>query len=105
VPTEAPPTAREAPPPTGPSEGPADDIRRARPYLLRPAPWAALLRRSASIAALALMDVAGLALGIYLALVLRSLVSALGHGAPRVAAGPRSHHRARVPPGGPLRAA
>ena len=74
MPTEAPPTGHEAPAQTGPSDGPADDIRRTRPYLLRPALWSALLRRTASIAALAVMDIAGLALGIYLALVGRSLV-------------------------------
>jgi len=74
VPTEAPPSVREASPPSGPTEGPAADIRRERPYLLRPAPWSGLLRRAVSVTALAVLDVSGLALGIYAALVLRSLV-------------------------------
>jgi exopolysaccharide biosynthesis polyprenyl glycosylphosphotransferase len=65
---------REASPPSGLTEGPADDIRRERVYLLRGAPWKGLVRRGLSVAALASLDVAGLALGIYAALVLRSIV-------------------------------
>jgi exopolysaccharide biosynthesis polyprenyl glycosylphosphotransferase len=60
--------------PSGHSEAPAVDIRRERPYLLRPAPWSALVRRVLSILVLAALDVAGLALGLYAALVLRSFV-------------------------------
>ncbi len=74
MPTEAPPTPREAPPPTGADDVPAEDVRKQRPYLLRPTPWRGLVRRGVSVASLVFLDVAGLALGIYLALVLRSIV-------------------------------
>jgi exopolysaccharide biosynthesis polyprenyl glycosylphosphotransferase len=51
----------------------AKDIRAARPYLLYLSPFRALFRRLASVLALALIDVAGLALGLYGALALREL--------------------------------
>lgn len=74
MPAEAPPTTPDAPPSPGPLAAPTDDVRKERPYLLRPAPWRGLVRRGLSVASLVFLDVAGLALGIYLALVLRSLV-------------------------------
>jgi exopolysaccharide biosynthesis polyprenyl glycosylphosphotransferase len=50
---------------------PADDIRSARPYILSPTPFRTLVWRVASISALAFLDLVGLALGLYLALVVR----------------------------------
>ena len=58
---------------TAPSDGSAD-IRRSRVYLLSRGPLSGLLRRAVSIVALVAADIAGLALGVYVALVLRSLV-------------------------------
>ena len=62
------------------SEGPAAlapdatrDIRFSQPYLLVRSPVRAFVRRLASIATLVLIDLAGLAFGIYAALVLRDL--------------------------------
>src|SRR5262245_27151229 len=52
----------------------AEDIRSARPYLLTRSPLKTLLRRAASIAALVIIDLAGLVLGVYLALALRSAI-------------------------------
>ena len=49
------------------------DIRAGRPYILG-SPVSAFLRRTASIVALILLDLGGLILGLYAALVLRSLV-------------------------------
>jgi exopolysaccharide biosynthesis polyprenyl glycosylphosphotransferase len=49
------------------------DIRAARPYLLSLTPFRALARRTASVLALALLDVTGLAFGLYGALALREL--------------------------------
>jgi exopolysaccharide biosynthesis polyprenyl glycosylphosphotransferase len=49
------------------------DIRAARPYLLSLSPIRALVRRLSSVVALALIDVTGLALGLYGALALREL--------------------------------
>ena len=57
-----------APPPNG--EG---DIRSARPYFLSARPVRAVVRRLLSIAALVTIDVCGLALGLYLALMVREL--------------------------------
>jgi exopolysaccharide biosynthesis polyprenyl glycosylphosphotransferase len=51
----------------------AKDIRAGRPYILSPPPIRALTRRVASVLALALVDVTGLALGLYGALALREL--------------------------------
>src|SRR5262245_15234589 len=66
--------SREAPkPPT------ADrDVRASRLYLLSRGPIVSALRRVASIAALVILDVVGLALGIYVALVLRQVVTGDG---------------------------
>jgi exopolysaccharide biosynthesis polyprenyl glycosylphosphotransferase len=66
--------SREAPkPPT------ADrDVRASRLYLLSRGPIGSALRRVASIAVLVILDVVGLALGIYIALVLRQLVTGDG---------------------------
>ena len=50
------------------------DVRALRPYVLQRAPWRTFVRRAAAIATLAVLDSVGLALGIYLALVLRSVV-------------------------------
>ena len=55
-----------------PSRG--GDVRALRPYLLRRGPLRTLLRRLLGIGTLAVLDTVGLALGIYLALVLRSVV-------------------------------
>jgi exopolysaccharide biosynthesis polyprenyl glycosylphosphotransferase len=49
------------------------DIRAARPYLLSSTPFRGLARRTASVLALALLDVTGLAFGLYGALALREL--------------------------------
>ena len=75
MPSEAPtkPPLRPEPPPAPPGEDPGD-IRRSRLYLLSRGPVVSLVRRGVSIAALVAADVAGLALGLYSALVLRSLV-------------------------------
>src|SRR5215831_3013669 len=51
-----------------------EDIRSARPYLLTPTPLRTFARRAASIAALVVIDLAGLVIGVYAALVLRSLI-------------------------------
>jgi exopolysaccharide biosynthesis polyprenyl glycosylphosphotransferase len=48
------------------------DVRALRPYVLQRAPLRTLLRRALSAVTLAALDTLGLALGIYLALVLRS---------------------------------
>ena len=66
--------SREAPkPPT------ADrDVRASRIYLLTRGPIVSALRRVASVVALVILDVAGLALGIYVALVLRQVVAGDG---------------------------
>jgi exopolysaccharide biosynthesis polyprenyl glycosylphosphotransferase len=72
VPSEAPvspETASSAPPATL-----AEDIRRSRLYVLSRGPLVGLLRRAVSVAALVIADVAGLALGVYVALVLRAIV-------------------------------
>ena len=66
--------SREAPgPPTT-----ERDVRASRLYLLSRGPISTALRRVASIVALVVLDVVGLALGIYLALVLRQLVAGDG---------------------------
>lgn len=50
------------------------DVRAARPYVLSRGPFLGLVRRALSVLALAALDVLGLALGIYGALVLRAFV-------------------------------
>jgi exopolysaccharide biosynthesis polyprenyl glycosylphosphotransferase len=67
---------KEAPPaePKAPAEPPPlGDIRAGRPYILG-SPVTAFVRRTASIVALILLDLCGLVLGLYSALILRSLV-------------------------------
>jgi len=54
------------------------DVRASRFYLLSRGPILSVVRRALSIAALIVLDVAGLALGIYLALVLRELITGDG---------------------------
>jgi exopolysaccharide biosynthesis polyprenyl glycosylphosphotransferase len=49
------------------------DIRAARPYFLTRSPLKALVRRAASIALLVLLDVCGVALGLFFALALREI--------------------------------
>ncbi len=76
APTTSPAEPEATPPPlSGPvAPGEPGDIRRSRVYLLSRGPVFGLGRRVVSIAALVAADVAGLALGVYLALVLRSFV-------------------------------
>ncbi len=63
---------------TRPTEPPAleaagRDVRASRPYLLARGPWRELLRRTFAVVTLAALDIAGLALGLFLALVFRSV--------------------------------
>jgi exopolysaccharide biosynthesis polyprenyl glycosylphosphotransferase len=53
---------------------PVEDIRSGRPYLLRRDPLETLFRRLVSIAALVVIDLVGLTIGLYVAIALRSLV-------------------------------
>jgi exopolysaccharide biosynthesis polyprenyl glycosylphosphotransferase len=55
------------------SAPPVEDIRSARPYLLSRRTLVTALRRLGSVLVLILIDLVGLTLGIYVALVLRSL--------------------------------
>jgi len=68
----APPT--ESPSPAPPSSSAREDVRASRLYVLSRGPILAVVRRTFSVASLVVLDIAGLALGIYLALVLRELV-------------------------------
>ena len=72
----APPAETSRPAPA-PSVGDRD-VRASRVYVLSRGPVVSLLRRALSIAALVVLDVAGLALGIYLALVIRQVVAGDG---------------------------
>jgi exopolysaccharide biosynthesis polyprenyl glycosylphosphotransferase len=72
VPSEAP--ASSKPVSSAPPAHAAEDVRRSRVYVLSRGPLLGLVRRAVSVAALVLADVAGLALGLYVALVLRSIV-------------------------------
>jgi exopolysaccharide biosynthesis polyprenyl glycosylphosphotransferase len=58
--------AEEMPPP--------EDERAARPYLLRRSPLETFARRAVSVLTLAAIDVAGLTVGLYAAILLRALV-------------------------------
>src|SRR6478736_660310 len=51
---------------------PVEDVRSTRPYILSPSPLKTLGRRVASVLALATIDIAGLVIGLYAALALRS---------------------------------
>ncbi len=62
-------------PPSAPS---GRDVRASRIYLLSRGPILTLVRRTLSVLSLVVLDVAGLALGIYLALVFRELVAGEG---------------------------
>ncbi|TML83508.1 MAG: sugar transferase [Actinobacteria bacterium] len=62
---------KEAPPQT--PQRPPEDIRSGPPALLSPVQLRAAARRVVSIGALALIDVCGLALGLYLALIIRAV--------------------------------
>ena len=59
---------------SAPSRPTPEDVRASRVYLFSRRPLLSLLRRALSIASLVVLDVVGLALGIYLALVVRELV-------------------------------
>jgi exopolysaccharide biosynthesis polyprenyl glycosylphosphotransferase len=51
-----------------------EDVRAATPFILSPTPLKSLLRRILSIVALAIVDIGGLIIGLYLALTLRALI-------------------------------
>jgi len=57
-----------------PAAQPIEDIRSARPYLLTRTPISAFVRRVASILTLVAIDLSGLVIGVYGAVVLRSLI-------------------------------
>jgi exopolysaccharide biosynthesis polyprenyl glycosylphosphotransferase len=57
-----------------PPELPIEDIRSGRPYLLSRTPLKTFARRVLSVVGLVAVDLAGLTIGLYLALVARSLV-------------------------------
>jgi hypothetical protein len=59
---------------TRPPQPVADDVRARRPYILAAGPLHAVTRRLASVAALVFLDVLGLALGLYAALIVREYV-------------------------------
>jgi exopolysaccharide biosynthesis polyprenyl glycosylphosphotransferase len=63
-----------APPPTQRPPAPREDVRASRLYILSRRPLLSIVRRALSIASLVVLDVVGLALGIYIALVLRQLI-------------------------------
>jgi exopolysaccharide biosynthesis polyprenyl glycosylphosphotransferase len=54
------------------------DVRASRVYVLSRGPLVSFVRRALSIAALVVLDVVGLALGIYIALVIRQVVTGDG---------------------------
>ena len=56
-----------------PTAVPAEDIRSARPYILSRRSLAGLARRTLSVVTLIAIDVAGVILGVYLALIFRAL--------------------------------
>ena len=59
--------------PAEPRPAPVEDIRSGRPYLLSRTTLLAVARRLASVAALVTLDLAGLVLGVWVALVFREL--------------------------------
>ena len=59
--------------PDAPETAPAVDIRRVRPALFQPAPLKALARRLFSVTALVVIDLASVALALYLGLVLKEV--------------------------------
>jgi exopolysaccharide biosynthesis polyprenyl glycosylphosphotransferase len=72
----APPAQTPHPLPAQPTAG--RDVRASRVYLFSRGPIVTLVRRAVSVASLVILDVAGLALGIYAALVFRELVAGEG---------------------------
>jgi exopolysaccharide biosynthesis polyprenyl glycosylphosphotransferase len=72
----APPAEKPRPAPVPSPTG--RDVRASRVYLFSRRPILALVRRALSVASLVALDVAGLALGIYLALVFREVVAGEG---------------------------
>jgi exopolysaccharide biosynthesis polyprenyl glycosylphosphotransferase len=72
----APPAEMSQQAPTPPSPG--RDVRASRLYVLSRGPVLSVVRRVLSVAALVALDVVGLALGIYLALVVRQVVAGEG---------------------------
>jgi exopolysaccharide biosynthesis polyprenyl glycosylphosphotransferase len=74
--SRAAPPAESSRPATAQAEG---DVRASRVYVLSRGPMLTLVRRTLSVAALVVLDVVGLALGIYFALVLRQLVLESGN--------------------------
>jgi hypothetical protein len=65
------PVETERPAETARKSPPAEDIRRSRPYFFTASPFRALARRFFSIVSLVALDVIGLVLGLYGALVVR----------------------------------
>ena len=59
--------------PAEPRPAPVEDIRSGRPYLLSRTTLLAVARRLASVAALVTIDLAGLVLGVWVALIFREL--------------------------------
>jgi exopolysaccharide biosynthesis polyprenyl glycosylphosphotransferase len=74
----APPAEPKPKPPEPPAQATTRDVRASRLYLFSRGPVQRVVRRAISIACLVALDVAGLALGIYLALVLREVVRGEG---------------------------
>jgi exopolysaccharide biosynthesis polyprenyl glycosylphosphotransferase len=72
----APPPEMSRPEPKPPTSG--RDVRASRLYVLSRGPILSVVRRVLSVVALVVLDVIGLALGIYLALVLRQVVTGDG---------------------------
>jgi len=72
----APPAETPRPAPIASATG--RDVRASRLYVLSRAPILTLVRRALSVTALVVLDVVGLALGIYLALVIRQLIAGEG---------------------------
>jgi exopolysaccharide biosynthesis polyprenyl glycosylphosphotransferase len=59
--------------PAEPQPAPVEDIRAARPYVLSRATLVAVARRLGSVAVLVSLDLVGLVLGVYVALIFRAL--------------------------------
>ena len=73
------PPAETSRPTTTPTQAAAGrDVRASRLYVLSRGPIVSVVRRCVSVAALVVLDVVGLALGIYLALVLRQVITGDG---------------------------
>jgi exopolysaccharide biosynthesis polyprenyl glycosylphosphotransferase len=68
----------ESPRPASSPAPPGQDVRASRLYLLSRGPVVAIVRRTLSVVSLVALDIAGLAIGIYLALVVRELVRGEG---------------------------